>query len=146
MSTPLWRKGALTNAEQAGSSGRCWLSRKQPLQKTHQQHMHMWNSVHSLSCDAGLYYQYEESWCVLMNTQIYPTGVIFHILCQTVQRNHFLYQRSITVLSWTKELLTCLEPDTGGKNDFRKASISYSKHRAAFKPCLPKAKPLLGRG
>lgn len=52
----------------------------------------------------------------------------------------------VAVLSWTKELLTCLEPDTGGKSDFRKVIISYSKHRAAFKPWLPKAKPLLGRG
>lgn len=46
--------------------------------------------------DAGVYYQYEESWCVLTNTQIHPTGVIFNILCQAVQRNHFLYQHHNT--------------------------------------------------
>lgn len=46
--------------------------------------------------NAGVYHQNEESWCILMNTQIHPTGVIVNILHQAAQRNNFLYQHSIT--------------------------------------------------
>ena len=80
-----------------------------------------------------------------MNTQTNPTGVTFNILPQAVQRKHFLYQHSITASSPEMDqgiADICLESDTGGQSDF---SI-YSKHAAAVKPQLVKAKPPLGRG
>lgn len=103
-----------------------------------------------LMSDAEVYYQYEESWCILTNKQIHPTGVIFNILYQAVQRNHILYQHSITGSS---PVLDQEIADLSGARYWRqewlqesKHLLKSSKHRAALKPWVPKAKPLLGRG
>lgn len=59
---------------------------------------------------AGVYLQHEESWYVLKNTQIYPTGLSFNILPQAVQRKHFFTSTvsALAGLRQTKELLTCV--------------------------------------
>lgn len=63
-------------------------------------------------------------------------------------KKHFLYQHSITASSPKMDhgdANTSLELDNGGQRDFRRACVFCSKHMAAFKSQLVKAKPLFGR-
>lgn len=147
MSIPLWGKGALINTEQQGAA------EDADCQGGSNSKKHITNArtceilSYSLSCD---------EWCWRFLSIWRKLGCP-HKYTHTLHRCNFQYSLSssaekpfslaahVAVLSWTKALLTCLEPGTGGKSDFRKASISYSKHRAAFIPWLPKAKPVLGR-
>lgn len=150
MSTPLRGKGALINTEQAGNSGRC-------CQGGSHSKNHITNTCtreilfYSLSCD-------ERCWGLL---SLWRKLMCPYKYANTPHRCNFQYSlpnsaketifftsavSQVAVLSWTKELLTCLELDTGGKNDFGKASISYSKHRAASNHNCPKQNHSLGEG
>lgn len=138
------------NTAQTEKSGRCWLPRKEPCKKPQHQHRDMWNSQFTFLWQVVLgFIRSMKKADVSLRVHKYPSRVIFNILPQAVQRKHFLYQHSITASSPEMDqgdANTCLESDTRGQRDFKRSCILCSKHAAAFKSQLAKAKPLFGRG
>lgn len=115
---------------------------------TQHQYTYVWNSSWLTSCGGwcwGLFAAWRKLMCPYEYTNK-PHRCNFQYSSPGSAKKTIFSTSTVSLLADEGIPDICLESDTGGQRDSRRARASYSKRAAAFKSQPAKAKPRLGRG